>query len=265
MWNLVKRVAVVYVSFIFFGLIFAGVSRAKIDPGTIVGLWLFDEGAGDTIEDTSGNGNDGKLVGPVWAAGKYGGALDFDGTDIHAEVPDDPSLAPMDEITIAVLVYLHAVNTNKDYNGMLDKTAGATDRSYNIGLRNGQWEFGLVNDANTKITLNAGDVKTEEWIHLAGVYDGSEMKLYENGVLMDSIDQSGSVNESNAVLWFSGWPGGVGYGLNGMIDEAVILNVALSEDDIGKLASQGFETALAVEHTGKLATAWGMLKTGFRK
>jgi hypothetical protein len=112
MRNFVKRVTVIYVSFIFFSLIFAGIGRAEIDPGTIVGLWLFDEGAGDTIEDISGNDNDGKLVGPVWAAGKYGGALDFDGTDIYAEVPDDPSLAPMDEITIAVLVYLHAVNTS---------------------------------------------------------------------------------------------------------------------------------------------------------
>lgn len=261
----VRSVAVVCVSFILFGLAFSGVSRAEIDPGTIVGLWLFDEGNGDVVEDTSGNGNDGEVIGPAWAAGKFGGALDFDGTDIYAEVPDDPSLSPMDEITIAVLVYLRAVNATNVYNGILDKTAGATDRSYNIGLRNSVWEFGLANDANTKAALNAGDAKTEEWVHLAGVYDGSEMKLYENGVLMGSIAQNGSVNESNTVLWFGGWPGGAGRGLDGMIDEAVIFSVALSEDNIGTLASQSIEMVLAVDHTSKLTTTWGTLKTRFKE
>jgi len=258
----VKRVAVVCAVFIIFGLAFAGISRAEIDPGTIVGLWLFDEGDGDVVEDTSGNGNDGEIFGPVWTTGKFGSALDFDGTDIYVEVPDDPSLAPMDEITIAVLVYLRTANATNVYNGILDKTAGATDRSYNIGLRDGLWEFGLANDANTKVTLNAGNVKTEEWVHIAGVYDGSEIELYENGVLLGSIAQSGSVNESNTVLWFSGWPGGADRGLDGMIDEAVIFSVALSEDDISTLVSQSIEMALAVDHIGKLAAAWGTLKTG---
>ena len=45
-----------------------------------VGEWLFDEGNGTTARDTSGNGNNGTLVGnPVWTAGNLGKALEFDG------------------------------------------------------------------------------------------------------------------------------------------------------------------------------------------
>lgn len=37
-------------------VICAAVSHAKIDPGTAVGIWLFDEGKGKTVADLSGRG-----------------------------------------------------------------------------------------------------------------------------------------------------------------------------------------------------------------
>ena len=43
-----------------------------------VGIWLFDEGKGNTAADTSGNGNDGAITGAKWAEGKFGGALEFE-------------------------------------------------------------------------------------------------------------------------------------------------------------------------------------------
>ena len=42
------------------------ISSAKIDPDTAVGVWLFDEGAGDDVKDSSGKGNDGKITGAKW-------------------------------------------------------------------------------------------------------------------------------------------------------------------------------------------------------
>ena len=47
------------------GLVFAGRASAEIDPDTLVGAWLFDEGAGDTAADASTNGNDGALLYPL--------------------------------------------------------------------------------------------------------------------------------------------------------------------------------------------------------
>ena len=55
---------------------FTGSSRARIDPNTLVGVWLFDEGSGDVAGDASRNGHDGEVVGPAkWAEGKFAGAL----------------------------------------------------------------------------------------------------------------------------------------------------------------------------------------------
>jgi hypothetical protein len=41
---------------------FVGISSAKIDLETCVGMWLFDEGSGDVAKDSSGKGNDGDIV-----------------------------------------------------------------------------------------------------------------------------------------------------------------------------------------------------------
>jgi len=60
----------------------------EVLPGTggrdesLVAHWKLDDGAGSTASDSSGQGQDGTLLGgPAWAAGFLGGALDFDGTD----------------------------------------------------------------------------------------------------------------------------------------------------------------------------------------
>ncbi|HLC79492.1 MAG TPA: LamG-like jellyroll fold domain-containing protein, partial [archaeon] len=47
----------------------------------LVGQWKFDEGRGTTAKDFSGNGNSGTINGATHQTGKFGGALQFDGTD----------------------------------------------------------------------------------------------------------------------------------------------------------------------------------------
>ncbi|MEN6427729.1 MAG: hypothetical protein ABFE13_20430, partial [Phycisphaerales bacterium] len=47
----------------------------------LVGHWALDEGTGTTTEDSSGNGNNGTLEGPVWVEGVFDGALQFTGDD----------------------------------------------------------------------------------------------------------------------------------------------------------------------------------------
>lgn len=72
-----------------------------------VGQWLFDEGSGDVVHDSSGNGNDGSFVGePEWVKDTPRGeglSLEFDGASAYSEyveVEDAPSLNVTDEITV---------------------------------------------------------------------------------------------------------------------------------------------------------------------
>jgi len=85
------KLSLVCVSLII-SLLFVAQSFAKIDPQTIAGVWLFDEGNGDITRDSSGQGNDGKLIlNPEWAEGKLGKALEFHGTD-YVEISHSKSL-----------------------------------------------------------------------------------------------------------------------------------------------------------------------------
>ena len=76
------------VSLIVFSLILVGISNADLDPKTVVGMWLFNDGKGNTAMDSSENGNDGELVnGPNWVKnGKFGPALEFDGNKSKGHV-----------------------------------------------------------------------------------------------------------------------------------------------------------------------------------
>ena len=47
---------------------------------------------------------------------------------------------------------------------------------------------------------------------------------------------------------------------DGLMDDAALFNVALSEDDIKTLMEKGLAPELGVSRTGKLATTWAQLK-----
>ena len=53
----------------------------------IVGQWLLNETSGTVAKDTSGNGNDGEIIGKAnWVNGKFGKALELDGTSTGLKV-----------------------------------------------------------------------------------------------------------------------------------------------------------------------------------
>ena len=61
-------------------IIFAFVnSHAKIEKDEILGLWLFDDGKGNALKDSSGNDNHSKLIdGPIFLGIKLVGAPNGD-------------------------------------------------------------------------------------------------------------------------------------------------------------------------------------------
>src|SRR5680860_260640 len=63
--------------------------------GTVVGLWHMDEGSGSTMQDSSGNGNNGSLTDvTLGLPGVSGTAYGFNGSNSLASVPSNDSLNP---------------------------------------------------------------------------------------------------------------------------------------------------------------------------
>ena len=69
------------------------------------------------------------------------------------------------------------------------------------------------------------------WTHLAMTYDGSTLRFYVNGTLVNSTPESGSAQTSKDALQIGG-DNIYGQFFNGLIDEVRIYNVVLNQEQI---------------------------------
>jgi len=246
---------------VFIGSILVGISAASINPETIAAIWLFDEGSGDTAKDSSGNNNNGTILGPEWVGGKIGTALEFDGTDDYVDCGNDLSLDLIDQITFVVWTkhpagtegYIIIKNTPNDDTrqyGFLDYISNNSISFFchiDTGSREElQWDGEMIDD-NT-------------WHHVAITVNNPEVELFIDGASKGIKTLGGNLVNTDASVWIGKRkPGNFPY--TGLLDELAIFNVVLSKDDINLIMNDGLVKAvLAVFPAGKLATAWAAVK-----
>ena len=229
------------------GLVLANVANAA-DP-SLVGWWKLNESSGTTANDSSGNENNGTLMGdPQWVAGKIGGALQFDGTDDYVEVPDSPSLDITDTITIVAWVFREV--DSGAYERIVAKSASA-GFDYWLHISTGDTTGGGFSDiggSNPCVSFNAApgtSIPLNQWTHLAFVYDGTYLKGYVDGQL-DKSENIGSftIRTSTRPLWVGRLQNT--YDFDGLIDEVRIYSRALTEAEIQR-AMKGREEGIAYD------------------
>ncbi len=169
-------------------------------PGnTLAGAWGFEAGSGTTAIDSSGNANDATFVGAAtWqAAGRFGNAISFNGIDQSLNVPDpaNNSLDFTQSYTLSAWVQPSAIHT--DYRAVMAKansTVGggpsyalyaSVDSASCPAIGSGA-VAGVVHingiSGPTYVVCGA-PLATGVWTHLTVTYDGSNLRLYRNGVL----------------------------------------------------------------------------------
>jgi hypothetical protein len=126
--------------------------------------------------------------------------------------------------------------------------SGGSERQYNLlmmmNITNDPAWFLLSSNATAGITCaGATNLETDTWYHIAGVYDGTDMRLYVNG----RLDSNGSDNpkshtagiyNSNTQFRVGGDYSGFNY-MRGYIDDVGIFNTALSSTDISAIYDYG--------------------------
>jgi hypothetical protein len=203
------------------------------DPA-LVGWWKFDEGTGDIAADSSGNGNDGTLNGPLeWTTeGKLGGAMAFTGPYNFVLVEDAPSLNMTQEITIAAWINPSWTGNNR----ILQKSSGGGDNQYRLIKEGGNnIRVHLPPAANFEIT---GNIPPQgEWTHLAATYDHSMIRVYYDGVVVGETAFSDNLGVSDGQLFIGNkWAQApAGDEFNGIMDDVRIYNRALTQSEIKRL------------------------------
>jgi hypothetical protein len=215
-------------------------TQLAVSEGGLVGYWKFDEGSGTAAIDSSGNGNTGTLInGPVWADGKCGKALSFDGVDDHVQVPQGSSLDVTDQITVETWVYPRAyVDNTGMVSHIISRCDYSGDHIYVLSTYPDSNKVSFSINPYSGGHPSVADLPLNAWTHLAMTYDGSHIRLYVNGELDSSYAQSGPIYTTSNWLAFGckptgPWGGSGTYAyFNGIIDVVKIYNRALGQQEI---------------------------------
>jgi hypothetical protein len=166
-------------------------STAGDASAELVAHWTLDEGSGTIAYDISGNGLDGALQGdPQWVVGKIGGALEFDGNGDYIDCGNDPIFDITEQITLTVWV-----NANDMANSQNNMWLGKGDNAYAIKHQTGNYLEFFVFDGDWHSTQYTTDLESlnGEWHHMAGTFDGTELKFYLDGQLEITLAFEGTI------------------------------------------------------------------------
>ena len=216
-----------------YGAGFQSVSLEAYEPDTLTsGLWHLDGTVDmDSIPDASDNG----LVGYFWGNGiswdtiykRYGSSsLRFSGDTSWVRIDYNPifdytstpftletwfSLNGRPATDKQYVLFRHGSGTNLQY-----------EVFYNDTLTSGKGLVVRVYAANNNIFSLYGppdsEMDLEKWYHMAVTWDRNKLRLYLNGVIVDSKNFSGSLRKSASDLSMGGDYGN-GSGFNGNLDE----------------------------------------------
>ena len=266
-------------------------ARMKADA-TVLGYWAFDDKK-DLGKDSSRFDNHGesKKEAVYTPKGKVGGGLQLDGTN-WLEVPHHNSLNVKDQVTLMCWVNFEPDGASQDQSASLifkngpfilegdkkDRRFWASYPLVKVRERQNIGTFAFEANTTEGRTITApGDPDATEanrWYHIAGVADGTQVKIYTNGKKKAEAEQKGEFKPSEQPLTIgfdlrvSPEKGGRKPYLIGIIDEVIIIDKALTKAQVEEAMELGengktldnFQEIFAVEFKGKLATKWAEIK-----
>ena len=183
-------------------------------------------GTGNTIYDLSGFGNTGTLTnGPVLSSSN-GGSLIYDGTNDYTTILHNSS-QDLTYITVSAwfnfpTVPFSGLGINKESAFRLMSAESYTSTA--SGRLGGSWGTGVGPGSTT--------LKPNKWYQIVMTADGTTQKLYVNGVLDYSANNSALASVNSNVLSFATYHFGASNFMNCQMAQVQIYNRALNQQEI---------------------------------
>jgi hypothetical protein len=240
---------------------------AQVWTNGYVAVWHFDEdpsGAAPQMRDRTTNANHGTAFGMSAAnqvPGKIDGALGFDGTDDVVRVPNSASTnITGNTFTLSAWVYPVDIAGDTDA-GIISKAhESATNvERYHLGInRNGSINVRRHSGTLARLDGTAGEIVDDQWQYLVGVYDGTTLRGYVDGVDVASMSATGNITSSTEDLLIAKRYDTRHY--TGGIDEPRIANVARSaawiQTEYNNQSNPGTFHTLGAQETPGGAEGW---------
>jgi hypothetical protein len=242
----------------------ANATGAEVILDGLVAYWPLDRGTidDDLVLDVAGE-NDGIMNGDLGiTGGQVGEALEFDG-ESYVDIPGTESLdfSGKDEMTVMAWV---SVGTDDPVIGVVAGCCGTIVAQRDVNGwalrydgRNAGQEMEFICNPNWTGDTGFGAqlFNIGEWHHLTAIVAETELQLYLDGALLNTIPFSGPISTQGTETEI-GWANDGGF--IGLIDEVLIYNRALSEEEVQQ--SYEAEGLAVVDSNNKLATCWGKIK-----
>lgn len=180
-------------------------------PGPM-GYWNFEEGNGNSVNDTSGNANTGTWngTGSHWTQGKYGKAGNFNGSSDYVGAG---TMSISSDITVGAWVY----SSNFNQNGfVVGKNTVNTQWELFFEGTNLRWRGGAAEN-----TVVCSLPANNQWHYIVGKQSGTTGELYIDGVSCDTgtLTAIGNGSGNVEIGRFNN-----AYYFNGKIDDVKVYN-----------------------------------------
>lgn len=227
----------------------SSVRRAQGD--TLTGAWNFNEGAGDTAFDSSGNGRDGSVAGATYVSPGINGtgyALFFNGSEnfvsgLANQAGDNQNL------TLSAWINpTQNINSQDIFSsGYVACTNYAVSlTSARISVRN---RFGSKYTTGTPESTGQANIPNNTWTHVATTFDDTgQATTYINGQVSGSATDIPTTDCASDVWVIGGAsivsdpgdPSGISIGeaFYGMIDEVAVYDSSLTASEVQKIYAQ---------------------------
>jgi hypothetical protein len=209
--------------------------KSCITPPANMISWWAGEGNPSDIQGLSPNNNNGTNNGATFAAGKVGQAFSFNGSGQWVSVTNSSSI--------------NLTGTAVTIDGWINPNSNAADAVYFGKSANAANDYvllyqfsnisAIIKANGSETTINTGVSPTlGVWTHIALVYNGTDLRVYVNGVLTGGATaKTGNLAGSNVPFGIGGRSGGLFF--NGLVDEVELFNRALTATEILSIYNAG--------------------------
>ncbi|MHC4178056.1 MAG: LamG-like jellyroll fold domain-containing protein, partial [Planctomycetota bacterium] len=159
-----------------------------------IGRWVFDRAGvrAQSVRDLAGR-HDATITGGVQLVDRPVEALTFDGTTTSVEVKGiDASQLPQEDISAEAWVCLNQGTTWGGIVGYVQDN-GSYEKGWLLGYNTTHFNFSVSTASKLPYLSSKTELRPGTWHHVAGTYDGTQLKIYVNGQLENSMPLSGRI------------------------------------------------------------------------
>ncbi|MEO8637464.1 MAG: LamG-like jellyroll fold domain-containing protein [Candidatus Taylorbacteria bacterium] len=200
--------------------------------GKLISYWAFDGNANDSVGSNTGT----LINGPTFTTGKIGQGLKFDGVDDYVDAKDINALDGLNAMTVSV--WIKQVSNNEVGQLKYLVTKGSPYATIEWSLYSDNYAFNpqfQITSGGVKYSSGAAPTITDSnWHHLVGMYDGSKVSIWVDGVKKSEAAASGTTDANSKSVIINNIFG-PNWVFNGSIDEVRIYSRALSAQEITEL------------------------------